>query len=447
MQTYTALKPHYRETLRLGIPIAIGQVGFLIMGFADTMMVGHYSSYALAASSFVNSLFNLITFLLIGYSSGLSPLVSTRCGRGEQKEAGGLLKQALSANAIFGAVLLTVMGILYFFLDRMGQSEETMAHVPQYYLIILFSMIFVVFANAFRQFTDGTMDTATGMWVLFSGNALNVLGNALLIYGIGPFPEWGLFGAGVSTFFSRFYMVAAFICVILFRRRYRPFRIGWSMEKLNKRAMLEVNAASLPISLQLGMETASFTFSAVMVGWLGAITQAGYQVVMSIGALGFLFYYSFGASASIRIASFCGAKDWNNVRLAGLASNHILCMMAASACLVFLVFGSSLIRLVCPDEAVIAVAISLIPALMFYQIADALQICYANNLRGTGYVKPVMGVAFTSYILISIPCGLLFGFGFGWGADGIFLGIASGVFTAAPLYYRHFRHFLRRQGV
>lgn len=73
------LLPHYKATLRLGIPIAIGQIGVIIMGFADTMMVGRYATDALASASFVNSVFNLISFLIMGYSYGLTPLVSAHC--------------------------------------------------------------------------------------------------------------------------------------------------------------------------------------------------------------------------------------------------------------------------------------------------------------------------------------------------------------------------------
>ena len=64
----TTLLPHYTATLKLGFPIAVGQLGVIILGFIDTMMVGQYSTEALAAASFVNNLFTLITFLMMGYS-------------------------------------------------------------------------------------------------------------------------------------------------------------------------------------------------------------------------------------------------------------------------------------------------------------------------------------------------------------------------------------------
>ena len=189
------MKSHYIQTLKLGIPIAVGQIGVIILSFADTMMVGHYNTPSLAAASFVNSFFNLITFLIMGYSYGLTPLISSLYGQQKLHEAGATLKNALVANCIYGGLLVGIMGVLYFFLDRMGQPTELLPLIRPYYLIILFSMLFVLIFNTLRQFTDGTTDTKAGMWILVSGNLLNILGNWLLIFGVGPFPEWGLLAA------------------------------------------------------------------------------------------------------------------------------------------------------------------------------------------------------------------------------------------------------------
>ena len=151
------------------------------MGFADTMMVGRYSTDALAAASFVNNLFTLVAFLMMGYSYGLTPLVSAHYGRGEKIKAGGVLKRALAANGVSVPC--------HFFFGHMGQPAEILPLVRSYYLVILVSMVFVMLFNVLRQFTDGTTDTSTGMWALLSGNAFNIVGNFLLIYGIGPFPN------------------------------------------------------------------------------------------------------------------------------------------------------------------------------------------------------------------------------------------------------------------
>ena len=113
----------------------------------------------------------------------------------------------------------------------MGQPAEILPLVRSYYLVILVSMVFVMLFNVLRQFTDGTTDTSTGMWALLSGNAFNIVGNFLLIYGIGPFPELGLLGAGISTLLSRILTAALLAGVILFRKRYAP--TDWDFLHIN----------------------------------------------------------------------------------------------------------------------------------------------------------------------------------------------------------------------
>ena len=206
---------HHKAILRLGLPIAVGQLGVIIMGFADTMMVGRYSTGALAASSFVNSVFNLVAFLLMGYSYGLTPLVGSLFGRGCKPQAGTTLGSAVVCNLLFALLLMAVMGWGYTQLHHMGQPAEIMPLVRPYYLAVLASVPFLALFNALRQFTDGITETRTAMWALLTGNGLNILGNWLLIYGIGPFPELGLLGAGLSTLCSRVVMAVVLLAVLL----------------------------------------------------------------------------------------------------------------------------------------------------------------------------------------------------------------------------------------
>lgn len=434
-----SLRPHYKATLRLGLPIAIGQIGVIVMGFADTMMVGHYSTDALAAAAFVNNVFNIVTFLLMGYSYGFTPIVSGFCGRGDRAGAGGALKQAVVANAAFAALVIAAMGALYFCLDSLGQPVEIMPLVKPYYTVILVSMLFVAGFNVLRQFTDGTTDTAAGMWTLLTGNALNIVGNYFLIYGIGPFPELGLLGAGLSTLFSRVFMAVALGCIICLRRRYAPFRTGWHGIGLKWAEVRRVNANSLPVALQMGMESGSFAFSAVMAGWISTVSLASFQVMVTIGTLGFLFYYSFGAGMSIRVAAFVGTADWPRVRLATKAGCHILCAMATVSSLIFIIFSENLIRAFTADPLVIAASLALIVPLVLYQFADAMQICFANALRGTSSVMSMMWIAFISYVVVNLPLGYVLSFTFGLGTVGLFLAFSAGLITAAALFYWHYR--------
>ena len=434
---------HYSATLRLGLPIAIGQLGVIILGFADTLMVGRYSTDALAASAFVNNLFTLFTFLLMGYSYGLTPIVSTLFGQGKQAEAGEQLKPALLSGTVFCLLLMAVWGIAFFNLEHFGQPDELLPLIRPYFLVILVSMIFVMLYNELRQFTDGLTHTTLGMYTLIIGNAFNILGNWLLIYGPGPFPEMGLLGAGIATLLARVLMVVLMVAVLWWKKGYAPYREGFARCRASLDGMQAIVRASLPIAIQMGLECAAFTMSAVMAGWVGKVELAAYQVMVTIGTLGFLLYYSFGAGTSIRVANFYGQHDRTNVFHAAAAGRNLLLLMAACSSLLIYLLAEPLIRLFTTDTAVIAISLSLIPLLVLYQFADAMQICYANILRGTGHVLSMMRIAIISYLIVNIPVAFFLGFPLGWGVKGIFLAFFIGLFTAATLFFWEYRKAMR----
>lgn len=104
---------NYRALLWLGIPIVIGQIGVIILGFADTLMIGHHSTHELAAASFVNNMFNLAIIFSTGFSYGLTPIVGSLFGQNRCEEVGRTLKNSLAANTLLAAIVCLVMAVLY----------------------------------------------------------------------------------------------------------------------------------------------------------------------------------------------------------------------------------------------------------------------------------------------------------------------------------------------
>ena len=429
---------YYKQIMTVGLPILLGQLGVIITGFVDTMMVGRYSTDALASASYVNSVFNLMSIVCLGFSYGITPIVGAYFAKGETSLIGVAVKTALLLNVLFGLLCGVVMLIMYIFLDEMGQPEHLLPLMRPYYIVILVSMLPMVAVNALRQFTDGITDTKLGMIILLGGNVLNVVGNYLLIYGAYGFPEWGLFGAGVSTLVARVLMLVAYVVCICVMSKYRPYLRGFIDGIVTFGEMLQVTKLSFPISMQMGMETAIFTVATVFVGWLGADYLAAYQVVLVMGTFGFMVYYSFGASMSIMIANYAGAGEKEKVRRCARAGYVIILGSALAASLMILLAGKHVMWLVTQDEAVIGIALSLIVPWIVYQLGDATQVAYANALRGIKCVMPVMKYAFWSYVVLGIPACYVFAFPLGGGIVGVYLSFAVSLFVAGVLFMRRF---------
>lgn len=436
-------KRHYKELIYLGVPIMVGQLGTIILGFADTMMIGHHSAAELSAAGFVNTLFNLAIIFGLGFSYGLTPIVGALYGRGEEEEAGGKLKNSLLANLLIAVFLCIVMGILYLNLDKLGQPEELLPFIKPYYLILWASLPLIMLFNAFKQFADGITDTQTPMWILLGGNVLNIVGNYLLIYGTFGFPELGLLGGGLSTLFARLMMLVVFIGIFFLSPRYKTFLRGFRRSYANRADFRLLNKLGWPIALQMGMETASFSLCAIMLGWLGETPLAAHQIMNTITTLCFMIYYGMGAAIAVRVSYFCGQEDMPNLRRSAYAGFHLILVWGLFLCTIVFCIRHQLGSWYTDSEEVRQLVAVLVIPMLAYQFGDGLQIAFANALRGLADVKPMMYIAFVAYIILSLPTSYIFGFLLDWGTVGIWMGFPVGLTSAGIAFYLRFRQQTR----
>ncbi|MBQ9077201.1 MAG: MATE family efflux transporter [Muribaculaceae bacterium] len=438
-------KEYYSAIIRLGLPILIGQVGMIVVGFADNIMVGQYSTEALASASFVNNVFNVAILACIGFSYGLTPLIGALFAQKRDNTIGATLRNGLFINTIFSLVATGIMTILYFNLHRMGQPEELLPLIRPYYILYLIGLLPISIFNVFAQWAYAINRTKMPMWIILAANAVNISGNYLLIYGKCGFPELGLTGAGISTLLSRIFSVASIMTVFFCLKHYRSYRDGFNRSSLTSLHLRQINRTSWPVSLQMALETGAFSFAAVMAGWLGKIPLASFQVMVIVGTLGFCVYYSIAASVSVLVSNAAGLGDNAGIRRVSFAGYHILLVLATVSSTVFIFFGQHLIKAFSDDPAVVMTSMTLIVPLVLYQYGDATQINFANALRGTSNVMPMLWIAFVSYVIVGLPSTYLLAFPLGLGLYGIFLSFSVSLFLAAALFFHFFMRTTRTQ--
>ena len=436
----------YSATIKIGVPIVLGQLGIVVVGLVDNIMVGHFSTSDLAAASFVNSVFNIPILFGMGFSYGLTPLVGQFFGRGDKFRVGGLLRNSLLANFMIVLFLSVAMVIMYLNVHRMGQPEELLPLIRPYFLLQLTSLVFVMMFNSFKQFADGITDTKTSMWIMLSANLLNIIGNSLLIYGVGGLPALGLTGAGISTLASRIFMFVAFAILFFRKQSYRRYLVGYHRTTYNTGDLKVLNRMGMMVGLQMGMETALFSISGGMIGWLGTVPLAAHQVVASISTLGFMVYYGVGSAVSIRVSNFFGRGDIAGVRRATLAGTHLLGLLAISVSVFFLLVREHIGWLYTSSEDVVNLVAVLMVILVFYQFGDSLQIIFANALRGVADVTSMAVISFIGYFVIALPVSYVCGFVLDWGIEGIWVGYPVGLTLTGGMMCWRFYHFLRKKG-
>ena len=429
------------DLLRIGVPIMIGQMSTIVMGLADTLMVGHYGTNELAAAGFVNNILALLVIGGMGFSYGLTPVVGALLGEGRVHSIAGKLKNGLFACSGVGLLLMLLAGLLLVSLPLLGLPGELLPLIRPYLLLLLLSIMPLMVFNAYKQFSDGIQDTSMPMWIILVANVANVFGNWLLIFGHCGLPEMGLIGAGLATFLSRTLQLVLMAGVFHLSKHYDLYRKDFHETSVTKTDQVELHRIGWPVALQLGMEAASFSISAIYVGWLGATALAAHQIMLTVSQLFFMLYYGMSAAVAVQVSYYRGAGEMEETRKVAASGLHLCWLIALIEGIPLLLLRDKVGMLFTNSTEVVALVAMIVIPFLIFQFGDALQSTYANALRGIARVKAMIWIAFVAYIVISLPLGYIFGFVCSWGLVGIWMAFPFGLTTAGLLYYKEFRRW------
>lgn len=425
--------------LRLACPIIIAQLGSILQGWADTIMVGQYGTPELSAAGFVNNVFNLCLYFLLGISYATTPVVAAFFSQGKHREVLRSFHESNLVNLLMSLVVMALLFILYLNIHHLGQPDELLPLIRPYFIILLLSLPFLALFNSMKQYFDALGNTKAPMWVMIGSNILNFVLNYLLIFVL----DLGLFGAGLATFISRAFMPLAMWLVLQHRQK----TIGNGQRVLpNRQGILNLIRLGIPISVQLCLEAGSFNICVLFMGWIGAAALAAHQIMGTVCTLAFMVIYGIGAAAAIRIAHHRGIGNWEEVRRTAQTAVCLSFMIDAFIVAAICLASHPITRLFTTSHEVTVLVISFLPAFVCYQIGDCIQIIYANALRAIEDVRAMMFYAFVAYIMVSIPLAYLFAFPLHMGAVGIWWSFPFGLTTAGICYYLQFRRHMRKGG-
>ncbi len=436
--TFKNYPEHFKETLRLAYPVSIAHLGHVMLGFVDSMMVGRVGADSLAASSLVNGLAFLFLVFGLGLSLVLTPLVAIAKGQNDFKQCGIILQNGFWLNTIFSVSLAIIIIIFARGLAYLNQPQAVVEIAIPYAQIIGLSFIpFVIFQSE-KQFLEGLSITQPAMYVMLAANMVNVFGNWLLIFGHWGFPALGLEGAGISTFLTRCFQAGTLLFYVHKNKRFKPFQPSISLKRLKFSVIKKIANLGFPTGFQHFFEVGAFSFSAVMIGWLGSKSLAAHQIALSLASMSFMITLGITAAGTIRVGRFMGIKDIGNLRRAGFATILLSVISMTVFAILFVVFRNRLPLFFINDPEVIAMASTLLVIAALFQISDGAQAAGIAILRGLTDVKIPMILSFVAYWILGLPVGYILGFVFHLNVNGIWLGFLSGLSFAGMAFVLRF---------
>ena len=435
-------RQHYTSLISLGVPIIMGQLAMVVLSFFDTLMVGQYGTQDLAAAAFTASLVFLPLIFLQGIAMGVVPLAGAAFGKKDTNLTGSYLKNSISVALINTVFCMLVMIVLYFFLPFMGQDPSLLHLINPLYLIYLLSMPFAMMFNVGKQFTDSITQTRISMYVIVGGVLFNIVFNYLLIYGIGPFPELGVIGAGISTLIARILMGISYIFIIIYNKDIKIYFHVAIKAKWNKKRHIEIQKMGWPIAMQLFLEGSGFALTAIIAGWISITTMAAHQIMLSLSQVFFLIFAGMGSAITVRVSNFNGQKKYRAVRNTVQAGYQMILAIVLINITMIFSLRSFLGKIFTSDPEILKILSPVMIFLAVYQIGDASQLTFISALRGIGRVKIVALTSFVSYILISLPISYFMGITLNYGLPGIWTAFPISLSIAAIIYYISYNHYL-----
>mgnify|MGYP001548979957 FL=1 len=420
-----------RPTLRLAAPITAGQVGQMLMGVADTIMVGHVGTLALAACAFGNSMLMVIAIAGFGVLTAVSIRVSHAHGAG--------LAQAM-ARAYYGGVGLSVIGgvlcavgvqLVYPLFHHLGQAPGVVEEARAYTIIVAWSLIPAWLTATARNYLESQSRPWPAFWIMFGGVLLNVFLNWVLIFGNLGAPELGLAGAGWATLISR---IATFVAMTWFvlGASSAPTE-GWKPDLEWWREQGALLKLGIPTGLQLLSEVGAFAVAALLIGRLGAVPLAAHQIAITCASTTFMVPLGVAMASTVRIGQAVGRGRSELLRPIGAGAWSIGLMAMATFSVVLITSGHAIARAFVSDPGVIVIAAQLLVIAGIFQLVDGVQVIGSGLLRGLRDTKAPMWITLAAYWGIALPLGGWLTFGRGEGAAGMWIGLAWGLLVAAVL--------------
>lgn len=438
---------HARGLFRLGVPL----IGSFVAGFAihmtDTIMLGWYSVTSLAASTIAGSLWFILFILGAGFGQAVMPLVAEAGASGDDVRVRRVTRMAMWLSLIYFAIVIPVFFWSETVLLAVGQTTEVAALGQQYLRIAGFGMAPGLLIVVFRSYLSGQHLTAVQLWVTLLGVVLNAFINYALIFGNWGAPELGIQGAAIAS-------VSVQMFTMLFLAGYAQiklphFHLFQRIWKSDWPIFWHVFRLGVPIGVTSLAESGLFVASSAMMGWIGEIELAAHGIALQLVSLMFMFHIGMSQAATIRAGAAFGKRNINDLRRGARMAFVISASFGLLCVVLFLAFPSPLISLfIDPTEPardeLITIGTSLLIVAALFQMADLTQIVSLSLLRGIQDMTVPMWIAAFSYWVLAIPFSYVMAFTFGFGPEGLWLGLTLGLAVAALLLTWRFWSEARR---
>jgi putative MATE family efflux protein len=441
MPTAVSGQPELRaRVFKLAGPAIVENLLHTMVGVVDTAMVGRLGAYALASVGLANQIFNISLTVFAALATGSTALVARYIGAESREEAAEVARQSLVVGVyVSGVVLLALVGIGPAFLRLLfpRAEEAVLYHGGLYVRIVAAAQMFNYFLIIINGVLRGAGDTQTPMRITALVNGINVILNAFLIYGIGPFPALGVAGAAIATAISQ--SIGGLLAArALLRSQLVLVKLSDSFRP-NAVMIKRIMNIGVPAGVEQGIMRVAQLAYTMIVSSLGTVAYAAHQVALNAESLSFMPGAGFAVAATTLVGQNLGAERPDEAEKAGYESRRMAVVVMSVMGVVFLLFPRPLVSIFSADPEVMELAVVCLRLVAVSQPALATIMVLAGALRGAGDTRAIVKITLLGFILVRICVAYVLAVVLGIGLVGAWIGMVVDLFFRSFLINQRFR--------
>jgi MATE family multidrug resistance protein len=417
--------------MALSVPLAATQVGMMLIGVVETVIVGRAGTEALGAVSLGNVWIYGSMLIANGIVLGADPLISQAHGAGDRTGVALAFQRSLILALLLSLPLAVCWLMTEPVLRAFGQDEQLAREAARFAQVQAPTAAGFLVFSVNRQYLAGRGIVAPAVTALILGNIFNAVVTWVLVLGKLGAPALGVVGAGYAAGLSRVFIAVALLVMTFGFRLHRDAWVPWSREALAPGPLLEIVRIGVPIALQFAFEVWAFQIGTLLAGRLGKTELAAHTITLNLAALSFMVPLGISMAASVRVGNLIGAGNVAGARTSAFVSLGLTAtVMLGAACLFFFArfslpgaYGAA------PD--VRQVAAGILPIAAAFQLFDGTQVVGAGILRGLGRTRPAAVFNLVGYYALALPIAAWLAFERGAGLRGVWIGLAVGLAVVA----------------
>ncbi len=408
---------------RLTWPIYIELSFFMLLGIADTLMLSQFSDFAVAAVGNANRIMFLFLVVLNIIAIGVGVVVSQYIGAKEEREAKSAVRAGFIGTFFIGITLSILIAIFGpFILRAVGADPVIFDDAWMYLRIVSLGLFMMAMTQAAGQSFKSFGEPKTMMTIVGISNVLNILLNAVLIFGLGPIPRLGVTGAAIATLTSKAFALALSLMVMYKRHGVHPFILRLRPIRMHA---LKIIRIGLPSAAEQFIYQSSQVVLLSFMNSIGTLALTTQIYVFNLMTPVLIFALSMGQGNAVMVGWLVGAKDDDAAYIRTIRSMRIGLIIVFSLATMMYVLSPTLLGLLSTNPTVVSVGQQVLFIVIFLELGRLSNLVVIQALRATGDVLFPVFIGLISMWGIMLPLAYFLALYLGLGLVGIFIALAS----------------------